>query len=102
MLFGYIDAHAGDGVPRVYRRGHGDILANTGVPQTGYRAPPRRWLIPLYMNVPFAVRERAQTWRALAMPASPTCFSVLVAALIAIGLALFNAALIVQTINLYH
>ncbi|MCA1598285.1 MAG: phosphatase PAP2 family protein, partial [Chloroflexi bacterium] len=54
------------------------------------------------MNVSFAVRDRVQAWRALVAPASPTGFSVLVAALIAIGLALFNAALIVQTINLYH
>ncbi len=54
------------------------------------------------MNVSFAVRERAQTWRALVAPASPTGFSLLVAVLITAGLALFNAALIVQTINLYH
>jgi len=54
------------------------------------------------MNVSFAVRERAQTWRALVTPASPTGFSLLVAVLVTVGLALFNAALIVQTINLYH
>jgi hypothetical protein len=54
------------------------------------------------MNVSFDVRERAQTWRALVAPTSPTGFSMLVAMLVTVGLALFNAALIVQTVNLYH
>jgi len=54
------------------------------------------------INTPVAIRARMDSWRALIMPASPTFFSLLIAALLAVSLALFNAAVIVQALNLYH
>jgi len=54
------------------------------------------------VTIPPAIRARTHSWRALIMPASPTFFSLLVASLLAVGLALFNAAVIVQALNLYH
>jgi hypothetical protein len=54
------------------------------------------------MSVLYAVGARARTWRDLMMPESPTRFSLLVGMLIAVSVALFNAVMVVQAINLYH
>lgn len=54
------------------------------------------------MSISPAIQARVRGWPALVMPASPTRFSLLVAALLAAGLALLNAAAIVQAVNIYH
>jgi PAP2 superfamily len=54
------------------------------------------------LSVFYAVGARARTWRDLMMPESPTRFSLLVGMLIAVSVALLNAVMVVQAINLYH
>ena len=54
------------------------------------------------MSVLDAVGARARTWRDLMMPESPTRFSLRVGMLIAVSVALLNAVMVVQAINLYH
>src|SRR2546423_2187772 len=58
--------------------------------------------IPRCMSVFYAVGARTRTWRALMAPESPTRFSLLVAVVMAVSLALLNAVMVVQSINLYH
>src|SRR5919204_1601847 len=48
------------------------------------------------------VGARARTWRDLMTPESPTRFSLRVGMLIAVSVALLNAVMVVQAINLYH
>ena len=54
------------------------------------------------MSVLDVVGARARTWRDLMMPESPTRFSLRVGMLIAVSVALLNAVMVVQAINLYH
>src|SRR5919197_847162 len=54
------------------------------------------------LSIFYAVGARTRTWRALMAPESPTRFSLLVAVLMAVSLALLNAVMVVQSINLYH
>ncbi len=49
-----------------------------------------------------ALRGYIRHWQILIAPASPTAFSRFVQVLLAIGFALFNAAIVVQALNLYH
>jgi len=48
------------------------------------------------------IRTRAQTWRHLVAPPSPTRFSALVAIIATAAFALVNAVIIVRALNLYH
>jgi hypothetical protein len=48
------------------------------------------------------MRTRVRTWHDLVAPAAPTRFSVLVALLLAVGVACVNAVAIVHALNLYH
>jgi hypothetical protein len=48
------------------------------------------------------VAARARTWRDLMMPEAPTRFSLRLGMLIAVSVALLNAVMVVQAINLYH
>jgi PAP2 superfamily len=54
------------------------------------------------MSVLDVVGARARTWRDLMMPEVPTRFSRFVGVLIAVSVALLNAVMVVQAINLYH
>jgi hypothetical protein len=54
------------------------------------------------LNIFYVVGARARTWRDLMMPESPTRFSLRVGILIAVSVALLNAVMVVQAINLYH
>src|ERR687883_876081 len=54
------------------------------------------------LSIFYAVGARARTWRDLMRPESPTRFSLCVGMLIAMSVALLNAVMVVQAINLYH
>src|SRR5919204_6160322 len=54
------------------------------------------------LSIFYAVGVRARTWRNLMRPESPTRFSLCVGMLIAMSVALLNAVMVVQSINLYH
>jgi hypothetical protein len=54
------------------------------------------------LSIRYVVGARARTWHDLMLPESPTRFSRFVGVLIAVGVALLNAVMVVQSINLYH
>src|ERR687885_386487 len=54
------------------------------------------------LSIFYAVGARARTWRNLMRPESPTRFSRFISVLIAVSVALLNAVMVVQAINLYH